>query len=120
MKSKTYIALFLTFIFMTKFIVVDANGLNALFSENDISFVKPNCKKKNSPKQTNKTIDFSQVDLSTPQVVMLGGICTSQFQFELFSWETDISLPTAIFNEYFSSLLSYRYLDNDSPPPRLV
>ncbi|WP_412559868.1 hypothetical protein [Winogradskyella sp. MIT101101] len=105
---------------MAKFIVIDANGLNALFSGNDISFVKPNCKKKNSPKQTNKTIDFSQVDLSTSQIVMLSGICISQFQFELFSWEPNISRPTAIFNEHFSSLLSYRFLDNDSPPPRLV
>ena len=105
---------------MAKFIVIDANGLNALFSGNDISFVKPNCKKKNSPKQTNKTIEFSQVDISTSQFVMLNGICTSQFQFEFFSWETNISRPTAIFNEHFSSVLSYRYLDNDSPPPRLV
>tara|TARA_R110000823_G_scaffold38655_2_gene103935 strand:- start:202 stop:519 length:318 start_codon:yes stop_codon:yes gene_type:complete len=105
---------------MGKFIAIDANGLNTLLGGNDISFVKPNCKKKNSPKQTNKTIDFSQVDLSTSQVVMLSGICTSQFQFELFSWKTNISRPTAIFNEHFSSLLSYRYLDNDSPPPRLA
>ena len=105
---------------MAKFIVIDANGLKALFSGNDISFVKLNCKKKNSPKQANKTIDFSQVDLSTLQVVMLNGICTSQFQFELYSWETNISRPTALFDEHFSSVLSYRYLDNDSPRPRLV
>ncbi|MDX1768643.1 MULTISPECIES: hypothetical protein [Arenibacter] len=105
---------------MAKFIVIDANGLNALFNGNDISFVKPNCKKKNSPKQTNKTIDFSQVNLSASQVIMLSGICTSQFHFELFSWETNILIPSAIFNEHFSSILSYRYLDNDSPPPRLA
>jgi hypothetical protein len=105
---------------MAKFIVIDANGLKVLFSGNNLSFVKPNCKKINSPKQTNKTFDFSQADLSASQIVMLSSICTSQFQFEFFSWETSISRITPLFDEHFSSLLSYRYLDNDSPPPRYV
>ena len=105
---------------MAKFIAIDANGLNALIGGNNVSFVKPNCKKKNSPKQSNNTIDFSQVDLSASQVITLSGFCISQFQFEPFSWETNILKPTAVFNEYFTSILSYRYLDNGSPPPRLA
>jgi hypothetical protein len=82
--------------------------------------VKSNCKKKNSPKQSNQKTDFSQIDFSASQLVALGGLCTSQFQFGLFTWETNISKPVAVFNEHFSSILSYRYLDNDSPPPRLA
>lgn len=105
---------------MAKFVAVDANGLNVLFSGNDVSFVKPYCKKKNSSAQTNKTTNFSQVDLATSQVIALNGFCTSQFQFELFTWEIKIPRPVAVFNEYFSSNLSYRYLDNVSPPPRLA
>ena len=103
---------------MAKFVAIDANGLNALFSGSEITFANPFCKKKNSPKQSNKTVDFSKVDLTASQVVVLSGFCTSQFQFELFSWETNISELTAIFNEHFASILSYRYLDNVSPPPR--
>ncbi len=119
-KNKTYIAVFLTFIFMAKFFAIDANGLNTIFSGNDITFVKSNCKKKNSPKQSNQKTEFSQNDFSASQLVTLSGFCTSQFQFELFTWETNISKPIAVFNEHFTSILSYRYLDNDSPPPRLA
>ena len=120
MKTKTYIALLLTFIFLAKFVAIDANGLNVLFSGSEISFVNPHCKKENSPKQTKKTADFSQTDQSALQVIDLVGFCTSQFQFELLTWETTISKPVTVFNEHFSSRLSYLYLDNDSPPPRLA
>lgn len=105
---------------MAKFIAIDANGLNALFSASDISFANPYCKKKNSPKQSNKTADFSKVDLTAFQVVALSGFCTSQFQFEPFPWETNFSETIATTNIHFSSNLSYRYLDNASPPPRLA
>ncbi|MCX7550358.1 hypothetical protein [Xanthomarina sp. F2636L] len=120
MKTKTYIAALLTFIFLAKFVAIDANGLNVLFSGNNISFVKQNCKNKNSSKQTKKTTDFSQIDLSTSQEIILSGFCTSQFQFDLFTWETNILKSITVLNEHVPSNLSYRYLDNDSPPPRLA
>jgi len=120
MKTKTYIAALLTFIFLAKFVAIDANGLNVLFGGNDITFINPHCKIENPPKQTNKTADFSQADLSTSQMISLSGFCTSQFHMELFSWEIDYSEPIAVFIEHFSSKLSYLYLDNDSPPPRLA
>tara|TARA_R110002049_G_scaffold253340_1_gene428613 strand:+ start:198 stop:515 length:318 start_codon:yes stop_codon:yes gene_type:complete len=105
---------------MVKFLALDANGLNALFSGSEISFANPYCKKKNSAKQSNKTADFSEAGLTASQVIALSGFCTSQFQFELYSWETNFSETIAIINEHFSSNLSYRYLDNASPPPRLA
>lgn len=118
MKTKTYIAAILTFLFLAKFIAIDSNGLNILFGGNEITFVKPNCKKENAPKLANKTMDFSQGDLVTSHEILLSGFCTSQF--ELFSWTTNISQPITIFNDYYTSSLSYRYLENVSPPPRLV
>lgn len=120
LKTKTYIAVLLTLIFMAKFVAIDANGMSVLFSGSNISFVKSHCKKKNSAKQTNKTTDFSQADVSTWQVIELSGFCSSQFQFELVSWEANFSEPVAIFNEHLSSRLLYLYLDNASPPPRLA
>ncbi|WP_031428429.1 hypothetical protein [Flavimarina sp. Hel_I_48] len=105
---------------MAKFAAIDADGLNILFSGSDISFVNPHCKKENPPKQSKKTADFSQTDISASQVIALNGFCTSQFQLELFSWETNFAGPTVVFNEHFSSRLSYLYLDNASPPPRLA
>jgi len=119
-KAKTYIAVLLTFIFLAKFVAIDANGLSFLFSGSDISFVNPHCKKDKIQKQSKKTADFSQADLSFSQVIALNGFCTSQFQFEMFSWETNCSEPIAFFNEHFTSRLSYLYLDNESPPPRLA
>ena len=105
---------------MAKFLAIDANGLNVLFSGSDITFVKSHCKKKNSVKNLQSRSAFSQVDNTTSQVVDLSGFCTTQFQLELFTWETNTLKPIAVFNEYFTSHLSYHYLDNDSPPPRLA
>lgn len=103
---------------MAKFLAIDANGLNMLFSGNDITFVKPHCKKKNSVKNLQSTSVFSKVDNTKSQVIDLSGFCTSQFQLELYAWETSTLKPIVVFNEYFTSHLNYRYLDNDSPPPR--
>ncbi|WP_246516148.1 hypothetical protein [Aequorivita echinoideorum] len=105
---------------MAKFLAIDANGLNILFSGSDITFVKPHCKKKNSAKNLKSTSSFSEGDNTTSEFISLSGFCTSQFQLELFTWEIVSPKPIAIFNEHFTSHLSYRYLDNDSPPPRLA
>lgn len=105
---------------MAKFIAIDANGLNILFSGHDITFVKPNCKKKNAPKLATKTMDFSQVDMITSQEISLSGFCTSQFQFKMFSWISNISQSVTVYNDYLTSRLNYRYLESVSPPPRLV
>ncbi len=105
---------------MAKFIAIEANGLNVLFSGSEISFVKPNCKKTNSPKQLDKLVNYSQNDQLASQIIPLNIACTSQFQFELFSWETNISQPIAVISQHYTSNLSYRYLDNAYPPPRLA
>ncbi|PVW12348.1 hypothetical protein [Marixanthomonas spongiae] len=105
---------------MVKLVAIDANGLNALFNGKGISFVKPFCEKENFQESTDKTADFSQIDFGSSQIVALTGVCTSQFQFELFSWESTILSPITVLNTNFSSNLSYPYLDNDSPPPRLA
>jgi hypothetical protein len=118
-KAKTYIAVFLTFIFLAKFVAIDADGLNVLFNGSKITYVNPFCKKENPQKQTKKITSFSQADQFASQVITLNDLCTSQFQFELFSWETDYPESIVVFNEHFPSKLSYRYLDNSSPPPRL-
>lgn len=104
---------------MAKFVAIDANGLNHLFGGSDIAFVNPHCKNDNPPKLTKNTTSFSQADDLTSEVIVLNGFCTSQFKLELFSWEADYSEPITIFNEHFSSRLSYLYLDTTSPPPRL-
>lgn len=119
-KTKTYIAALLTFIFLAKFVAIDANGLNVLFSGSEISFVNPHCKNENPPKQTKKTANFSQDDHSNFQIVELNGFCTSQFQLELLSWKTSYPEHIAFLNEHLTSRLSYLYLDSAYPPPRLA
>lgn len=120
MKAKTYIAVVLTFIFMAKFVAIDANGLNHLFGGSDIAFVNPHCKNDNPPKLVKDIANFSQADDLSSEVIVLNGFCTSQYKLELSSWEADWSEPITIFNAHFSSRLSYRYLDSVSPPPRLA
>ncbi|WP_223270721.1 hypothetical protein [Subsaximicrobium wynnwilliamsii] len=120
MKTKPYIAALLAFLFLAKFIAIDANGLNALFSGSDITFVNPHCKKEKLANLSEKTANLSQTDQLDSRVINLDGFCSAQFQFELFTWETDCPKPKAVFNEHFSSRLSFLYLENASPPPRLA
>jgi hypothetical protein len=120
MKLDRNIALILVCIFLAKFVAIDADGLSVLFSASNISFIKPLCEKGNSPKEAKGTVNFSKIDLYSSQVISLTGFCTSQFQFEPFSWESNFSEFFKPFNEHNSSRLSYLYLDSVYPPPRLV
>ena len=121
MYHKTYIALILAFVLTSKFLIVDAAAIG-LFSDNDLTIVKPLCKKKNSPKKIDfaKDPSFSKNDASTSQGYVLISLCSPQFQFEPVNWEIRIINETVSFHQFFSSKLSYQYLDNDSPPPRLI
>lgn len=98
---------------------MDANGFGFL-SKNSITVVKPLCKKKNSPKRIKEAKDssFSQGDHSLSQILVLSSFCNPQFQLEFSVWETGIQTFTSIVNFHFTSTLSYRFLDNDLPPPK--
>lgn len=120
MKIKSYIALLLTFVFLAKLIAIDADGLSLLYSDSNITFVNPYCKKENALNNTSQDLEFSEANVRPSEMFTLNGFCTSQFQLELYSWEmTDLN-PFTIYTEYFTSKLSCLYMDNDSPPPRLV
>jgi hypothetical protein len=120
LKTKAYIAVFLTFIFLAKFATKDADGLNLLFSGSDISFVNPHCKTENPPKKTKKTADFSQAnDLLASRVITLNGFCTSQFQFETFN--DQISFTETNYqkhNDHTESIIS-TFQDKFYPPPKV-
>ncbi len=120
MKTKTYIAVLLVSIFLVKSVAIDAKGLNMMFSEGDITFVNPYCKKESPLTESKDTSVFSKIDSSSLEIFALSGHCSTQFQFELFSWETNFSESVAVYHESFASKLQYRYLDNLSPPPRLT
>ena len=91
-----------------------------LFSGSDITFVNPHCKKENSSKKSDDTSNFSQQNAVDAQMITLSGNCNTPFQFEFFSWDIGYSDLIAVFNDHLPSNLSYRYLDNVSPPPRLA
>ena len=120
MKTKIHIAVLLTIIFLAKFLVVDAHGLNMVFSGSDITFVNPHCKKENSINKSDETSNFSQQDIVDAHMVTLNGPCSTPFQFEFFSWDIVCLDLIAFFNDHLPSNLSYRFLDNVSPPPRLA
>lgn len=120
LKTKSYIAVVLMVIFLAKFAAIDANALNIIFSGTSTTFVNPYCKKNASDQKSNASDSFSPHDQLETQVITLSGNCTTPFQFEIFSWEADFSDPIVVFNEHFTSKLSYRYLDSISPPPRVA
>ena len=103
--------------FTANFFAVDANAIK-IFSKNEITFTNPYCKKKNTSTENSETQEFSKTDSGTSLMANLNSHCTSQFQFEVFSWENKLLKPITDFNEHFSSRLSYLYFDSTSPPPR--
>lgn len=117
---KTYIAVFLTFIFTAKFVTIDADGLNMLFNASPISFVNQHCKTQYDQTQSTQTVDFSQTDPSASETITLNSFCTPQFQFAPISWDIGFFEPIPVFNDHLTSRLSYLYLENSSPPPRLA
>lgn len=120
MRNKGYIAILLVSVFLVKFIAIDADALGVLFSENDITIVNKHCKNRNFQNQSKDTTELSQLDDFGLQSIDMAGYCTSQFNFNIFSWETNYSKPIVVFNEYLLSSLSYLYLDKVSPPPKLA
>jgi hypothetical protein len=118
MKSKAVLAILLNLVFVVKFIAIEANGLNTLLNGNGFKLVKTFCKKERADKTTNTEATYLSADNNAMQEIALSSMCTSPFQFDLFSWETNILEPIAALGNHFPSNLIYRYLENDSPPPR--
>jgi hypothetical protein len=120
LKTRTYIAVVLTFIFLAKFVAIDAYGLKTLFSATDTVFVNPHCKKQATVDATEKSHSFSQQDQPQEQLITLSGQCTTPFHLEHSNWEINYSEPNAVLDDHVPSRLNYRYLESVSPPPRLV
>ena len=118
MKSKAILSILLNLVFVVKFIAVEANGLNTLLNGNGFKLVKTFCAKERAAKKTSEDAAYLSVDNNAMQEVALSSICTSPFQFDLFTWETNILEPIAALGNYFPTDLLYRYLENDFPPPR--
>ena len=118
MSIKSLIALILIPIFVGKLFIVDA-GIFNLFSEGKVTFVKPFCKKKGSSLEKDKTHKFVQDIDKQNTMLEISSFCTPQFNFNVFTWNLNISEVLHRENIIFSSKLSYLYLDSHSPPPRI-
>ncbi len=119
LKPKTYIAVLLTFIFMAKFVAIDAHALNTLFSDSDIIFVNPFCKKQADADLGTKKQNMSDQDQhASKEMLSLSGQCTTSFNLELLSWQINPSDQMTVLDDHLPSKLNYRYLESVSPPPR--
>lgn len=117
MKIKSCIAILLVTIFMVKFVAVDSKWLALLFNGSTISFVNPHCKRENPPKLVK---DTPQIGHSSVQVINLDGYCTALFQFEMYTWESNVSEPIAMASEHFTIIGNFPYLESAYPPPRVL
>ncbi len=119
MRLKSFISLILVFLFMGKLFIVDANAVEVIF-QGDISFVKPNCSKKHSIKKSSRPFNLHEHIDSEDSSLQLSSFCTTQFKFDVQSWEPLFSEVLNTKEKIFTSNLSYRYLDSKSPPPKRV
>ena len=119
MNLKSLVSLTIVILFIGKLFLVDSNAADLLFQGN-ISFVKPNCSKKQSIKKNTGQFQFHKYLDSDDSNIELSSFCTTQFNFEVYSWELIISEVLHVEEESFTSNLSFRYLDSQSPPPKMV
>ena len=106
--------------FLAKFIAIDANGLNIIMKESNISFVHKPCKKDIASKAKHKAMDVLNSDSSSVEQVIINGFCVSQFQLQQFSWGAKFSEKISVYSTFLTSTLSFLYLENTLPPPRWV
>lgn len=118
MKTKAYISILLVAVFLMKFVAIEANVLNIIYSGDDIVFVDLYCKKESGQKDSKEFPKLAQADQKTLHSISVEGYCTPQFQFELASWEAEVLEPIRVHTEHATQKLSYRYLEHSSPPPR--
>ncbi|TXE07746.1 hypothetical protein ES711_09905 [Gelidibacter salicanalis] len=104
---------------MAKFVAIDAHALNTVFSNSDISFVNPFCKKQADADLSTKKLSFSDHNQHTSkEMLSLSGQCTTVFNLELLSWQINPSEQMTVLDDHLPSKLNYRYLESVSPPPR--
>lgn len=105
---------------MAKFLAIDANGLNIVFGGSDINFVTPHCQKEiTSSKHHSVPSTWSSDDAGQHQVE-LQGFCVSQFEPQAFFWEPTSPEKMFVINSHITSDLSFLYLENTLPPPRMA
>ena len=119
-KSNSYIAVFLFFIFIAKFLAVDARGLNAVFHSEKISFVNHDCKKKTLTIKNDRTTSIDSQIPSDVKVLTIASQCHSIFLFQTFNWNSgkaQISIRNYSFNLPTSK---NSFFDSLRRPPRFI
>jgi len=119
-KSKSYIALFLFFIFIAKFLAVDAHGLNVVFHSDKITFIKQDCKKKNLKINEDGTTNIASKIPSDLKVFTITSQCHSTYLFQTFNWnpaKAEISITRFSFNLPTSK---NSFFDSLKRPPRFT
>lgn len=119
MRWKNLVSLTLIFLFIGKLFIIDANAVEVIF-QGDISFVKPHCSKKQKIKGPKGQFQFHQHIDSDDSSIEISSFCTSQFNFDVDSWKPLTSDEFHSKEKLYTSNLSYRYLDSQSPPPKQV
>ncbi|TRZ42945.1 hypothetical protein [Robertkochia solimangrovi] len=109
----------MTFVFLTKFIAIDANGLNLFFNDGGITYVNPHCKKKNASLISKESFSFNDTSSKRLDHYALSGFCASNCVIPIVNWNILIKRSRFKIEEGFTEALWNHSLDNPSPPPRI-
>ncbi|MFD1096260.1 hypothetical protein [Salegentibacter chungangensis] len=119
MRTRIYISLFLIPLFLMKILIINSNGIG-LFLGDNFSIVKPYCEKEQPDLQDKKPEKLLQAADIQNDIQKISSFCTPQFNLEFLLWELSFSEEIPTEHNLFTSRLSCRYLENNSPPPRSV
>ncbi|TVZ27096.1 hypothetical protein JM83_2113 [Gillisia sp. Hel_I_86] len=115
MAHKAYIAIFLVFILLGKFVTLDTNILNKLVNSDKISYVKKSCDLKNNK----NSLDFEFTQIQDGIQITFHSFCNSVFQIESLP-TFDLRIPSN-FKRNFKPILAETKTFNHKfvPPPKL-
>ena len=104
---------------MGKLIVLES-GLLKFLGNDDLVIVNPYCKKQKQDSAKENTFKFEQEANSQTQVISFKSICNPQIKIDFFIWEPQVPELITTNESLFLSRLTYLYLDNHSPPPKIA
>lgn len=116
MHLKPYIAILFALMFFGKFLVMDSKILVLILDADEIAYVNPFCKKKNSKLHKDKQESFSQD--SNKFNISINSFCNTPFKFEVFTWESRIITEETRAYANHTPSLPESAKDSFYPPPR--
>lgn len=119
MNLKPYIAIFFTFVFFGKFLMVDAKFLEGILDSHEVAYVNPFCEM-NKTDVSEATVTLDLFPASTSQSIAIDSFCNAPFHFEIITWNQVLVQAMYQHYSYTSPSTPQIFRDRFYPPPKVA